>query len=263
MEIKNKLLFLLLILTFFSYAKAEFGKKIPIGLDEQLGKKIPMDVKFINSEGDTVTLRSLISKPTVIALVYYHCPNICTPLLDGLTETVNRMDLKPGEDYNIITLSFNHNETSVDAKKWKNKYYTELNRKIPDDSWKFLVGDSSSIRKFTNAVGFYFERDTSGEYIHPSTILVLSPKGVIARYLFGTTFLPFDLKMALIEASEGKSSPTINKVLQFCYDYDNQGKTYVFSYTKVAGGILLLFVIVFLSILLVKGRKNNKSGQVQ
>lgn len=240
---------------------SESKKKPAVGLEEQLGKTVPMNLKFVNSTGDTFSLASLINKPTVLALVYYHCPNICTPLLNSLSETIDKMDMEAGKEYQVITISFDQNETPANAFKWKNNYLAGLNKKIPKESWLFMVGDSVSIRTLTDAVGFYFMRDTANDFIHASTIIVLSPKGVISRYLFGTTFLPFDLKMALIEASEGKSSPTINKVLQFCYSYDADGKKYVFNFTKVSGGILLLFVIVFISILLVKGRKNNIAGQ--
>ncbi|TAL66787.1 MAG: SCO family protein [Bacteroidetes bacterium] len=260
---KTKYIFLMIVylMTCISYSNAEFGRKPSVGLDEQLGKKIPLNLKFVNSNGDTSTLGSLINKPTVLALVYYHCPNICTPLLNGLSETLDRMDMDAGKEYRVITISFDQYETPAIANKWKNNYLAGMKKRIPADAWLFMVGDSTSIKTLTDAVGFYFERDSVEDFIHPSTILVLSPKGVISRYLFGTTFLPFDLKMALIEASEGKSSPTINKVLQFCFDYDKKGKTYVFNFNRVAGGILLLFVIVFLSILLVKGRKNNIAGQ--
>ncbi|MCL5991246.1 MAG: SCO family protein [Bacteroidetes bacterium] len=240
---------------------SENRRKPEVGLEEQLGKTIPLNLRFVNSSGDTASLGSIINKPTVLALVYYHCPNICTPLLNGLSETIDKMDMAAGKDYQVITISFDQNETAADAYKWKNNYLAGLEKKIPNDSWRFMVGDSASIRTLTDAVGFYFKRDTADDFIHASTVIVISPKGIISRYLFGTTFLPFDLKMALLEANGGKSSPTINKVLQFCYSYDSDGKKYVFNFTKVAGGILLLFVIVFLSILLIKGRKNNIAGQ--
>ena len=261
MRVKNLILLLIFMFTCFINSYSDLKKKPAVGLEEQLGQTIPMHLRFVNSNGDTLSLSSIINKPTVLALVYYHCPNICTPLLNGLSETIDKMDMEAGKEYQVVTISFDQNETPANAYKWQNNYLAGLEKKIPKDSWLFMVGDSASIRTLTDAVGFYFMRDTANDFIHASTVIVLSPKGVISRYLFGTTFLPFDLKMALIEASEGKSSPTINKVLQFCYSYDADGKKYVFNFTKVAGGILLLFVVVFISILLVKGRKNNIAGQ--
>ncbi|MBI5325681.1 MAG: SCO family protein [Ignavibacteriae bacterium] len=181
MKIRYITVLIIFLFAAISYSSAEFGNKPSVGLDEQLGKKIPLDLKFVNSTGDTLTLGSLIDKPTVIALVYYHCPNICTPLLNGLSETIDKMDMEAGKEYRVITISFDQNENPATANKWKNNYLAGMKKRIPKDSWLFLVGDSTCIRTLTDAVGFYFQKDSTNEFIHPSTILVLTPKGIISR----------------------------------------------------------------------------------
>jgi protein SCO1/2 len=124
-----------------------------------------------------------------------------------------------------------------------------------------MVGDSVNIMALTNSVGFHFQREGDG-FIHPPALIAISPKGTITRYILGTDFEPFDIKMAMIEAGRGMSQPTISRVLQFCYRYDPSGKKYVFNFTKVVGGVLLVAVVVFLSILLVKGKKKkNTEGE--
>ncbi len=229
-----------------------------VGVDEQLNKTVPLALKFTNSTGDTMTLGQIINKPTLLTLVYYHCQNLCTPLLDNLADAVNRIDLDAGRQYRLLTISFDQNETPAVAEKWKNRYLTELHKKIPADSWYFMVGDSVNIMALTNSVGFHFQCEGDG-FIHPPAIIAISPKGIITRYILGTDFEPFDIKMAMIEAGNGMSQPTISRVLQFCYRFDPGGRKYVFNFTKVFGGILLLGVVVFVSILLVKGKKKKKT----
>lgn len=242
----------------FSFADE---KKINVGIDEKLGAYIPLDLKFQNADGETVQLKQLINKPTILALVYYDCPGVCHPLLEGLTELVDRIDMKPGEEFNILTISFDHNEKTFKARKWKKEHINSLKRKIPEGSWNFLTGDSSNIRKLTDAAGFYFMKDSNGTFLHNGSLIVLSEKGMISRYIFGSIFLPFDVKMALIEAHKGQFRPTVNKILEFCYSYDREGNKYVFNVKKVFGGAMILFVAILFITLTIRNKvKKAKRG---
>jgi len=251
------IIYLLIVLIVSSYVT--YSDKTPpeVGIEEQLGATIPLDLKFTSSKGDTLSLREIIDKPVILSFAYYHCPGICTPLLTGLSEAVNIMDLEPGKDYRLVTISFDHTEGSAIAEKWRKTYAEGMKRKIPVDAWYFMTGDSLSIKKLTSSVGYYFKSDGKEDFIHPAAIMAISSKGKVVRYLFGTKFLPFDLKMAVIEAQEGRITPTINKVLNFCFSYDPQGRKYVLDVTKIAGAVSLFFVAIFLVILLIKGRKNK------
>lgn len=251
--------YLVLITNFINASNQELN----IGIEEQLGAILPGDVEFVTSEGDTTTLGKLVDMPVLLALVYYECPGICTPLQSDLSWAVTKMDLKPGEDYKLISLSFDHKETPAVARKWKKNFLESVDDELPEDSWVFLTGDSANIKKITDAAGFYFKPDDE-QFVHAGAVITLSPKRKISRYLIGTTFNPFDIKMALLEAQAGKTNPAITKVLQFCFSYDPEGRGYTLNVTRIAGTAMMIGVgILFFMILKkrkpvqVKGKKNG------
>lgn len=228
-----------------------------VGLDEKLGQYIPKGLEFFNEDGQKIKLDSLITKPVIFAFVYYHCPGICSPLLMGVSEVVDRVDLEPGKDFQVVTLSFDNSETPADAKKWKQEHLNSMRRNMPDGSWTFLTGDSANIIKLTDAVGFYFKPEGDNDFAHPTALITITNKGMISRYILGTSFLPFDIKMAVLEASKGVSSPTVNKILEYCFSYDRASNSYVFNIKKIAGSILLLLIAGFFTILIVKSKKKK------
>ncbi len=230
--------------------------KKEIGFDEKLGETIPLDLKFLDEHGQTVSLIQLFDKPVLFCLVYYRCPGLCSPLLKGVAEVVDKTDLEPGKDFRVITISFDPKETYITASEKKNNYLASMKKQIPDDSWRFLVGDSLNIAKITDAVGFRY-LPQGNDFMHSAAIMAISPKGKIARYLYGTEFQPLDVKMALIEAAEGRTGPTISKLLQICYSYDPEGKTYVLNITKIAGGGVLFFIAIFVTVFVIRKKKNN------
>jgi len=219
---------------------------VEIGIDEHLGEYVPLELQFVDEEGDTVQLGDLIEKPTVLNLVYYSCPGLCSPLLDGVVEVLDKLDLEPGQDYQVITVSFNPRETVELAREKKRNYFAafRLRPDYPPSAWRWLVGDSLNIARLTDAVGFRYRKSGDG-YLHSAAIMVLGTDGKISRYLYGITFLPFDLKMAIIEASEGRVGPTISRLLQLCFNYDPEGRRYVFNFLRVAGVLILLFAFIF------------------
>lgn len=240
-----------------------------IGIDEKLGEQVPLDLSFLDENGSPVTLKELINKPTILTLVYYSCPGICSPLLNGVSSMVDRLDMEMGKDYNIVTISFNPREDYMMASEKKSNYIDHMKKRIPEQSWHFLTGDSASIAKITDAVGFRYKRDGEN-YIHSAVITILSPNGKIARYLYGVDFLPLDVKLALTEASEGKTGPTINKFLKLCFSYDPAGRKYVLNITRIAGAASLLAIIGFILVLTLKKKKNtgnlpvlNGKGSIQ
>ena len=228
-----------------------------IGIYEKLDTTLPADLQFFNEQGDPVNLVSLIDKPTVLVLVYYTCPGICSPLLDGIADVITKMDMELGKDYQVITVSFNAEETPELARDKKVNYVKQVKKEINEDAWMWLTGDSANIYKLTNSVGYHFIKQGE-DFVHAASIIALSPEAKVTRYLYGTYFLPFDLKMAIVEASQGRSGPTINKVLQYCFSYDPEGKSYVFNITKVTATLILFFVAVFFIYLLFSKRKTFK-----
>lgn len=235
-----------------------------LGVYEHLNEYISDDLIFTDELFNETNLLESIDKPTIISLVYYECPGICSPLLNGLAEAMEKTDVIVGEDYQVYTVSFSHTEEPPLARKKKRTYQKLVTQGNTDESWKFFTGDSSNIARLLKDVGFAVKKEGK-EYIHPGTLIVLSPNGKITRYLYGSTyFLPFDIKMAVVEAAQGKSGPTINKVLNYCFSYDPAGKKYVFNITKISGSIILFFALLLLFGLLYKGNKkklNNTSAK--
>lgn len=235
---------------------AEEQPKKEIGFDEKLGETIPLDLKFLDEHGQTVSLQQLFDKPVLLCLVYYRCPGICSPLLKGIAEVMDRMDMEPGKDFRVVTISFDPKETYMTASEKKNNYLASMKKQVPFDSWSFLVGDSQSVANITDAVGFRY-LPQGNDYMHGAAVMAISPQGKIARYLYGIEFQPLDVKMAVIEASEGRTGPTISKLLKLCYSYDPDGKTYVLNITRIAGGSIIFFIAVFFMVFVIRKKKNN------
>ena len=248
---KLKKIFFIIFISSFIFGQ---NTKITIGIDEKLGNYIPLDSKFVTSDNDTISMNDLINKPTLLALVYYECPGICSPLLTELGWVANKIDLKPNKDFQVVALSFDHHENPEISGRWKENYLKGIKGDFPASAWTFLTGDSINIKKFTDAVGFYFKPDKK-EFVHAGAVLTISPKGKISRYIYGTQFNPFEMKMALLEAEAGKSSPTTAKILQYCFSYDPKGRGYTLNLTRIIGTVMILSVGLFL-VFLLKKKKN-------
>jgi protein SCO1/2 len=252
----KKIFIILFILAAFFNVNAQ-DKKSQVGIDENLGQTIPMNLTLIDEYGKPVKLADLTrGKPFVLTLVYYRCPGICSPLLTGFTKTIDLTDLVPGKDYEVITVSFDPTETYLTGSEKKKNYFSQLKHKqLNNEDWRFLTADSATIAVLTDAVGFrYIKKDN--EYIHSGVLTLLSPEGKVTRYLYGTDFLPLDFKLGIIEAAEGKVGTTISKVVSLCYTYDAEGKKYVLDVTRIAGGGMLLLLGVLVVVLIVKKKKN-------
>ena len=230
--------------------------RVEAGIEEQLGEYLPGNVEFYTSDGDTVRLKDMITKPTLLALVYYECPGLCAPLLSELSWVVSKIDLVPGKDYQVVSLSFDHHESPEIAAKWKRNYFKGMQGDFPEDAWTFLTGDSLAIKKVTDAAGFYFIPDEE-QFVHAATLITISPELKISRYVFGLQYNQFDLKMALLEAEAGKTSPTISKMLQFCFSYDPEGRGYTLNITRIIGSIMLITVGIFFGVLTLRKKKKR------
>ena len=252
-------IFLTLIIFLHSAANAhvEQSKELSgIGIDEKLGQIIPLDLAFHDENGNPVTLRQLIHTPTVLALVYFHCPNVCSLLLQNLADVLNRVPAEPGKEYQVLSISFDEREKPILALQRKKIYLKMIQKPFPEDTWRFLTGDKDNIQKLTDAIGFHFKR-VGEDFEHPVALIILAPDGKIIRYMYGTDFLPFDLRLAFFEASQGRIGPTIAKVVRFCFSYDPKANKFVFNILKVTGTVTLVFALSFVVFLLLKGRKQH------
>ncbi|MBS1513700.1 MAG: SCO family protein [Bacteroidetes bacterium] len=260
-KVNTLCLLLLVSFLFVAVVKADesntgSGKK-EVGIDEKTGQFVPLDIVLFDEKGEPHPLKDYLNgKPTIISLIYFRCPGICSPLSNGLAEVVDRVDLEAGKDYNIISVSFNPLENYIMASEKKQNYYKTLKTQLPQNGWQFLTADSVNIAKICDALGFYVKKE-GNDFAHGAAIMAVSPDGKIARYLFGTEFNPFDFKLAIMEASEGRTGTSIAKIVQFCFSYNPDAKGYVLNITRVAGGGILLLLIIFSSILFLKKKKTN------
>ncbi len=229
-----------------------------VGIVEHLDTIIPSYLTFRNEQGQPVKLLDLIGRPTILSLVYYDCPGICPELLSGVSDVIEKMGLELGKDFQVITVSFNSDDTP-EASVEKKKNFLRPHSKPHADSWTYLTGDSANIHGLTKAVGYNFTR-TGNDFMHPSGIIILSPAGKVTRYLYGTSYLPFDVKMAIIEAQKGQSRPTINRVLEYCFSYDPEGRKYTLQVTKISATVILFIAaLLFITLLIRSSRKKSKT----
>lgn len=256
----NILILLIFLLTLAgsakdSYAINDVNDLDSIGIDEHLGDTIPLDLEFYDAQNQRVKLGDFFAekKPVVLSLVYFSCPRVCNFATDGVVDVVNSLSsLNLGSDFKILTVSFNAEDNFEHASSKVLQYYKSLNAShFPKGNWHFLTGDSSSITKLTDSVGFKFKKEGQ-EFAHPSSLIIITPDGKISRYLYGIQHEPKDLKMALLEATNGEigTSKIINKALLFCYQFDPVGKKYALQALNVvkAGGVVTLFSLgVFLT----------------
>jgi len=255
------MLSLLLLLAHPAFGHETAATSADIALDYKLGRYLPADAVFLDENGRQVNLRDFIDKPAIIAPVYLGCMHECPMLLNGLAEVLGKLDMvKPGRDFKVIALSFDDKDTPAIALDKKRNYLKAVGRPFPADDWTFLTGRGESIKKFTDSIGFKFQRDSEHDFSHPITLVVIAPGGKIVRYLEGTSFLPFDITMAVNEAAEGRVGSTGRRVLMYCFSYDPLKKSYVFNILKVVGTAMVLFAGSFFAYLMITTRKKRGSA---
>ena len=253
--------FLITILSYSQTSKSLFDQQMQVGFDEKQGQFAALDAQLVNESGDTVLLKDIIKKPTILNLVYYNCPGTCSPLMWGVAKFVDGVDLKLGDDYEVLTVSFDPSEKIELGIKKKASYVSTMTKKEDAQHWHFFVSDSMNLLKLTKSVGFNYQWINS-QYIHPTGLIALGPDGKIVRYLRGIEFLPFDIKITMVEAANGKIGPSINRLLAVCYSYDSEGNKFVFNVTRVSAIVITFFVVLFFSYLaLSRIRIKNKAGK--
>lgn len=227
-----------------------------VGVDENLGGAVPMGAVFRNQDGEEVRLGDyLAGGPVILTLNYYTCPRLCPLTLGALRETANRIKgIALGRDYRIVTVSIDPDDSPEVARARAGEIYAGLEGAgAPASRWPFLLGDAETIAALAEAVGFRY-RKVGNDYAHPDVAVVLTPRGIISRYLYGILEDPVDLKLALIEAAGGNigESTALNRVLLFCFHYDPVGKKYALYARNImrAGGILTLALLGSLLVVL-------------
>jgi protein SCO1/2 len=230
-----------------------------IGFDQNIDQHVPLDTVFRDEAGRTVRLGDYFGeRPVVMVFAYYDCPMLCTQVINGLATALNVMSLNPGEDFEIVTVSFNPHDTPATATTKKALYLERYHRPGAAAGWHFLTGDQPAIDRLTKAAGFRYAWDAdTKQYAHPSGVVVLTPDGRLARYLFGIEYGPRDLRLGIIEASAGKVGTPVDSLLLYCYHYDPMTGRYgliIMRAMRLAGVATVLALGSFILIMLRRER---------
>lgn len=253
-------------------------------VEELVGVSLPLELTFVNSEGTVVRLGDYfktedgkggtaaafggVGRPTVLMLVYYRCPVVCDVLMAKMTQTFDELDFSLGKDYNALFISIDETEGPASSKAAKEKYAGSYRMNAPESvraaalaGWQFHTSDGDSVGKLANTVGYQYRKLSNGEYSHPVVAFVITPDGKLSRYLYGFKQESRDLKLALMEASEGKLVRTIgDRLLAFCYMYDPTRGGYSLQAIRVmqVGGIVSIVGMVLLIGVLLLGERLRK-----
>jgi protein SCO1/2 len=241
----------------FAQARPLIGTKIfnEVGIEQNLGDQVPLDLRFTDEHGNEVALGDYFGeKPVVLSLVYYKCEMLCPQVLNGMTETFKTLRMDIGEEFNVVSVSINHRETPADARDRKAGYIRDYGREGAEENWHFLTGDSLSIAKLADVVGFlYLYDEKTDQFAHASAIMVTTPEGKLSRYLYGIEYTADDLTFSLMDASNENIGTAVDKILLLCYHYDPATGKYGLMVTNLLriGGVLAILGLggfIFVSI---------------
>ena len=234
---------------------------VGVGIDERLGQFVPLDLDLRDDSGAMVRLDGLLTVPTFLILENYSCENACGLLITGVAGVLADIPAEPGKDFQVLSISIDDSETPEVAREAKRLALEQIGAPFPPDAWRFLTADEESIHRITDAVGYRFRR-ASDHFDHPLALIVLSPSGKIVRYIYGTEYLPVEMKMSILEASSGSIGPTVGKVLHLCFRYDPESDTYVFNILQVTALTTFAVALAFIAYLVISGRRRRASKGV-
>jgi protein SCO1/2 len=261
---------LLLTLFFLRAAQAHDDRPLPlrdVDLEQKLGAQIPLDAQFHDETGKTVKLADYLGRrPVILSFVYYNCEDLCPLVLDGLVRSLRPLSFSIGDQFDVLTVSFDPRDTPALAAAKKSDYVKQYARPGGGNGWHFLTGAENSIRRLTGVAGFRynFEKDQD-RFGHATGIILLTPGGRIARYFYGIEFSPRDLRLGLIEASANQiAASPIDQLLLFCYHYDPASGKYSLLITNVIrlGGIATVLALgAFILVMLRRERRRWQSTE--
>lgn len=234
-----------------------------VGITEKIGQKIDLSLLVTTEKGELVPLSSFFKtpKPIVLSPVYFNCPGLCNYHLNGLTDTLKKVDWSPGNQFDIVAFSFDAKESSDVASKKKENYLKIYNRPGSENGWHFVTADQAVVNALMEQVGFQFRwNETAREWSHASAAIIISADGTISRYLHGIQFEPRDVKLALNEAANGKVGNIVDSVLLYCFKYDRHQSKYglqVFRVMQVGAAISAIFLALWLLPVLIRAKREN------
>ena len=236
-----------------------------VGIDQKLGQQLPLDALFADEAGKPVRLGQYFGKrPVLLVLAYYNCPMLCTQVFNGLTSALRVLPFDAGKDFEVVAVSFDPRDRPPDAAAKKKAYVDEYKRPGAEAGWHFLTGGAGSIERVTSAAGFRYKFDEStGQFAHAAAIYVATPEGKLSRYFYGIEYGPRDLRLAMVEASQGRIGSIVDQILLFCFHYDPKLGRYSAAILKIVrfGGVAAVVILsTFLAIMWRRDRLNGKGA---
>ena len=231
-----------------------------IGLDQRLDAQVPPDLRFRDEAGREVRLGDYFgTKPVILTLVYYECPMLCTQVLNGLTSALGVLSFSIGQEFDVVTVSFDPKETPELASAKKAAYVNRYKREGAAQGWHFLTGDERSIAALTKAVGFRYAYNASiDQYAHVSGIMVLTPEGRLSRYFYGIEYGPRDVRLALIEAADRRIGTPADQLLLYCFHYDPKSARYSFAIMRLVRTLGVATVLAMVGGIVILRRRERR-----
>jgi protein SCO1/2 len=236
-----------------------------IGIDQKLNAQVPADLEFTDEKGATVKLGQYLgARPVVLAIVYYGCPMLCTQVLNGLAGSLQGMSLREGREFEVVVVSFDPSETPAMAADRKAQFVRRYIHTANESAIHFLTGREASIKALTSAVGFKYAWDApTAQFAHPAAITVLTAEGRVSRYLFGVEFAPRDLRLSIVEASNGTIGTLLDQVALFCFHYDPETGKYGFVVMNLVRAAGALTVVILVGAIALSLRRERKRARLQ
>jgi protein SCO1/2 len=240
------------VVSWASPAAAQLNLGVPhelqgVDVEEKPNAQVPLDAPFVAEDGSPIRLRDLMrpDRPVILQLGYNRCPMLCNLVLNGAVNGLKGVDWNAGDQFDLVSISVAPTETPELAKVKKDGYVLEYGRDGATRGFRFLTGPAASSHAVADAVGFRFREQENGEIAHAAVLFVLTPEGRVSRYLYGTKFDPKDLRLALLEASEGKIGTTLDRFILWCHVYDPDARGYVLFAVRLMqlGGLVTLVVL--------------------
>jgi protein SCO1/2 len=237
---------------------------VDVGIEEHLGAQVPLDAQFRDESGKDVALGSFFhpGRPVLVNFAYYQCPMLCNLVLNGMLGGMKKISWTPGKEYEVVTISIDARETPELAASKKQTHIEALGKPEAAVGWHFLTGDEKQIKRVADAIGFKYQyMRNNNEFAHAAGIFTVSPAGKISRYLYGVEYKHKDLRLALLDASEGRALSIGEKIEMFCYRYDANAKGYVLfarNFMKGSGYVVAAGLFIFLGALWRRELKRNK-----
>ncbi|MEX1015636.1 MAG: SCO family protein [Phycisphaeraceae bacterium] len=254
-------------------AKVEAAETRDMDLIEKLGDRVPLDVELVNERGETVRLGDYFNadKPVILNLGYYGCPMLCGQMVRGLGTSLHELEAGdgwvPGEKYEVVTISFDPSEGPAMAAEAKQEAMGMFEAESAGEGWHFLTGDEQAVRQIADAVGFpYRWSERAQQYVHPAAIMLLTPEGDVARYLYGITYPTTTLRLSLAESGRGEVVSTQDRILLYCFQYDPEHGKYtpaVMNLMRLAGGFTVVVLLIGIGIMSLRGARRQADFATQ